>query len=86
MLGIFFSKKKFLERDFRSPFECGFSTLNESQRVFSVRFFVIALVFLVFDIELILIFPYLLINIFEFNSIFIFILLINFLRVGLFYE
>ena len=41
------------------PFECGFSGLEESRSPFRVHFFLISLIFLVFDIELVILFPYL---------------------------
>nr|YP_006303193.1 NADH dehydrogenase subunit 3 [Cylindrus obtusus]AEK48356.1 NADH dehydrogenase subunit 3 [Cylindrus obtusus] len=40
-----------------SPFECGFETLVSSRRPFSVRFFILVTLFLVFDVESVLLFP-----------------------------
>ena len=39
------------------PFECGFTPKFSSRLPFSIRFFLITIIFLVFDVELILIFP-----------------------------
>jgi NADH-ubiquinone oxidoreductase chain 3 len=39
------------------PFECGFVPSGDSRAPFSIQFFLISLVFLVFDVELILLFP-----------------------------
>merc|ERR1712048_1176890 len=41
-----------------SPFECGFSPFSINRPPFSLHFFILALVFIVFDLELTLIFPY----------------------------
>jgi NADH-ubiquinone oxidoreductase chain 3 len=46
-------------RDLQSPFECGFSTIKEARLPFSLRFFVLALIFIIFDVELIILFPFL---------------------------
>lgn len=43
----------------RRPFECGFLGLEERRSPFSVHFFIISLIFLIFDVELVILFPYL---------------------------
>lgn len=48
---------KQIRREKISPFECGFDPLSKPRISYSVHFFSIALIFLIFDIEITLIFP-----------------------------
>lgn len=40
------------------PFECGVEPVGEARRRFGVKFFLVALLFLIFDVETIFIFPW----------------------------
>ena len=54
-----FSKKKYFTEEKSRPFECGFNPKILNRRRFSLQFFLIAILFLVFDIELVILFPFL---------------------------
>nr|WMD28017.1 NADH dehydrogenase subunit 3 [Elaphrothrips spiniceps] len=56
----FISTKKKNDFEKMSPFECGFNMFNYPRNPFSLRFFLISIIFLIFDIEIILFFPILL--------------------------
>nr|YP_005267067.1 NADH dehydrogenase subunit 3 [Paratapes undulatus]AEH99644.1 NADH dehydrogenase subunit 3 [Paratapes undulatus] len=60
LLGLAFvvSQKCRYEGGKLTSFECGFDPLSSSRTPFSLRFFLLALLFLVFDLEMILLFPY----------------------------
>nr|YP_010265815.1 NADH dehydrogenase subunit 3 [Folsomia candida]UHY94345.1 NADH dehydrogenase subunit 3 [Folsomia candida] len=57
LLNSFIAKKNMQEREKPSAFECGFDPKSSSRLPFSLRFYLIAVVFLIFDVEITLIIP-----------------------------
>jgi len=70
-----------------SIYECGFNPFHSTGQPFSIRFFLIAILFLVFDLEIIYLFPWVVnSNLITYNSQFIIFLFIIILILGLIYE
>nr|YP_009459875.1 NADH dehydrogenase subunit 3 [Hydropsyche simulans]AUT18140.1 NADH dehydrogenase subunit 3 [Hydropsyche simulans] len=57
MISMIISKKKKNDREKYSPFECGFDPKTSSRLPFSLQFFIITIIFLIFDVEISIILP-----------------------------
>ena len=70
-----------------SPYECGFEPFNDSRMEFDVRFYLVAILFIIFDLEIAFLFPWAVslgnIGLFGFWSMMFFLLVLTF---GFIYE
>nr|ADB92017.1 NADH dehydrogenase subunit 3 [Nymphon unguiculatum-charcoti complex sp. SEM-1997] len=83
MINIFLSKKMEGELEKSSPVECGMDPFSTIMIPFSLQFFLITIIFIIFDIEVAMIIPFPISNssksIYMFGMVlFLFILLIGF--------
>nr|YP_009707741.1 NADH dehydrogenase subunit 3 [Birgus latro]ASS30714.1 NADH dehydrogenase subunit 3 [Birgus latro]QES95358.1 NADH dehydrogenase subunit 3 [Birgus latro] len=88
ILASILAKKTVMDREKNSPYECGFDPKGSARLPFSLRFFVIAVIFLIFDVEITLILPVAYIlelsNVYSWSGVGLFFILI--LLLGLYYE
>ena len=86
VINIIFSPKK-PDPEKLSAYECGFEPFNDSRIEFDVRFYLVAILFIIFDLEIAFLFPWAVslgnIGILGFCSMMIFLFI---LTVGFIYE
>nr|YP_009734644.1 NADH dehydrogenase subunit 3 [Sphaerothecum destruens]QID02687.1 NADH dehydrogenase subunit 3 [Sphaerothecum destruens] len=86
MLSKFLSVKE-LNLEKVGVYECGFDPFDDCRRPFSIRFFLIGILFIVFDLEVLFLFPWsIILNIISWEgyiAMFVFLIL---LIIGLVYE
>lgn len=70
-----------------SAYECGFNPFSDARQKFDVRFYLVGILFIIFDLEVMFLFPWTItfnkINLFGFFTMFIFLFI---LTVGFVYE
>lgn len=70
-----------------SPYECGFEPFSNPRNKFDVRFYLVAILFIIFDIEIMFLFPWAIalgkIGMFGFFAMMLFLLI---LTIGFIYE
>jgi len=85
-LGLLFGPRKTTDEKV-SPYECGFEAFDDAHMKFDVRFYLVAILFIIFDLEIAFLFPWAVVltelGAFGLVSMFLFLLL---LVIGFIYE
>jgi NADH-quinone oxidoreductase subunit A len=89
MAGAWFAARQNPDFEKNSPYECGFPPFSDSRMKFDVKFYLVSLLFIIFDLEVAFLFPWALVlddmpnQIFAFWSMFVFLAV---LTIGFIYE
>lgn len=87
LIASFLLSEKTPDKEKVSVYECGFDPFHSPGEPFSIRFFLIAILFLVFDLEISYLFPWSLTsNVISLEGHFIVVLFLVILTLGLVYE
>ena len=82
-----FSPTTFDDKEKLSSYECGFNPFSDSRSEFAIKFYLIAILFIIFDLEISFLFPFILcldlINSIGIYAMFSFLLI---LTIGFLYE
>lgn len=85
--GSYLAGKKNPDKEKLSPYECGFEAFSDAHHKFDVRFYLVAILFIIFDLEVAFLFPWAItlgdIGLFGFWSMVVFL---GVLTVGFIYE
>nr|YP_010586465.1 NADH dehydrogenase subunit 3 [Plectrocnemia tortosa]UZZ44266.1 NADH dehydrogenase subunit 3 [Plectrocnemia tortosa] len=87
-MNLIISKNSLNNLNKLSPFECGFNSISKSQPPFSMNFYLMTILFLMFDIEISIMLPFFIINKMCNMKFFMvtFLIFMYMLTLGLFHE
>lgn len=70
-----------------SAYECGFQPFDDSRQRFNIEFYLIGILFVIFDLEIVFLFPWIIsLKFLSLNSFFLIIFFLIILTVGFIYE
>jgi len=70
-----------------SPYECGFDPLQDARSRFDIRFYLVTILFIIFDLEIVYLFPWAVsLSQIDVGGFFVMIIFLFFLTIGFIYE
>ncbi len=87
-LALIVGFRSIIDREKSSPFECGFDPKHSARISFSLRFFLLAVIFLIFDVEIVFFFPmsFMVLRAISGSIVFLRLITLFILLLGLFHE
>lgn len=83
----FLTKKIRADEEKNSPYECGFEAVGNVRNKFNVQFYLVAILFIIFDLEIALLFPWALsLRDIGFEGFWSMIIFLTILTIGFVYE
>jgi NADH-quinone oxidoreductase subunit A len=83
----FFLSSKLDDAEKLTAYECGFSPFYDSRSEFDVKFYIVAILFLIFDLEIFFLFPFsVCLNQLIVQSFYVMLFFLGMLTIGFFYE
>jgi NADH-quinone oxidoreductase subunit A len=88
LLGLtYILAKQQLDTEKMSSYECGFEPFTQARSPFNIRFYLVSILFVIFDIEVIFLFPWAVsLELTSFNGFWVAFIFIMILTVGFVYE
>jgi NADH-quinone oxidoreductase subunit A len=87
LIASYFAARQKPDSEKLSPYECGFDAFGDARKQFDVRFYLVAILFIIFDLEVAFLFPWAIslgeIGVFGFWSMMVFL---GILTIGFIYE
>ena len=76
-----------IDKEKMSPYECGFQPFEDTRNKFNIKYYLLAILFIVFDLELIFMLPWVLtLNFLDLYSYYLMLLFLIILTIGFIYE
>jgi len=70
-----------------TAYECGFNPFSDSRAEFDIKFYIVAILFLIFDLEISFLFPFsVVLNYLTFTGMLFMLIFLFILTIGFFYE
>jgi NADH-quinone oxidoreductase subunit A len=83
----FFVSSKLDDTEKLSSYECGFNPFSDSRMEFDIKFYIVAILFIIFDLEISFLFPFsVCLNNITFIGFYSMILFLLILTIGFYYE